>query len=720
MPAKKRTKSANQPFSAGFDFPDCQTHPVDWIRATDIVVKRRFDPSLPLEPDPNRGAPESFFKSLVNPDVLQEIVSARRVACVTHHRLSCRIVEMLTEQDFETTWLALGPDGQRKHFIVAFQKLEEQSEGMVMFDDAKIDTPELCYDEISRDGGRGFLDLLKVFLLPNNEEPPKQPFVVPNERYDALIGWQPDDTAPNRKAWLGLRRITRTRYIAAFLGIVLHSTEGRDITIVSYTHEHHKTKDTLRGMKPMMDTVLGESDSNKWRKDQTERRKEMKLFCDCCLKPEEKAENGKMSVCSPCKAVGRDVRYCDRACQKEAWKTHKRLCGKPLDVDSAFDDIPDAFEGSSRPDIPPVAPGYRRSADLLRQIKLLNEQPKKDYLVVLSSNDYLDISGISLDEPQGAATFVIMRGYAMSSAGPRAEAALLYMYRVLQKYGGDDAVLRGQLRKEYGTTFDNMAAALRRKEQPTFDKVSRAEMDAALSNLRKLGRFEEELGGYVSGVGKSCTLGMQVGPKRDVTVFVQYPLDALPPIVTLTPINPSSRRTPTQGIGPNFALPKPTTREDYTRSPAHDRQIALLQQNPEADYIVWGQVDAPDTPYAVTFTGFTDALAFLAYRQRLFEHGAYDIDALVFIMLMLEPAVRGRKVPREAVRAQLAREYGEGYVKMAAESIIKRDGKDVYRRRDGRVFERGEIPAKKDNFALLTSELKKVGRFSELLKNVPL
>ncbi|KAJ7130804.1 hypothetical protein C8R43DRAFT_662875 [Mycena crocata] len=528
MPAKKRTKSSaaqtQLPWSLP-DLPNCQTHPMDWIHATDTVAKRRFDPSLPLEPDPNRGQSESFFQSLMNPDVLQEIVSARRLACVSHFRLSCRIVEMLTEQDFEATWLALGPEGQRKHFIVAFQKLEEHSDGMAtVFNHTKIDAPELCYDEISRDGGRGFLDLLNLFLLPNNEEPPKQPVVLPNERYDALIGWQPDDTAANRKAWIGLRRITRTRYISGFIGIVLHSTEGRDITVVSYTHEHHKTKDTLLGMKPMMDTILGEADANKWRREQTERRKEMKLFCDACLKPEEKADNGKMNICSPCKAAGRDVRYCDRACQKTAWKTHKRLCGKPLELVSAFDDIPAASGTGLRPDIPPVAPGHRRSADLLRQIKLLNDNTKKDYLLVTSSDDtYIDVMGISLDEPQGAATFIIMRGYAMSSSGARAEAALLYLYRVLQKQRviGDNK-LRAQLRKEYGATFDNMAAALRRKEHPTFDEVPREEMDAALGQLRKLGRFEEELGGYVIGSGGSRLGGIQVGPNKDVTVMINY------------------------------------------------------------------------------------------------------------------------------------------------------------------------------------------------------
>jgi hypothetical protein len=167
------------------------------------------------------------------------------------------------------------------------------------------------------------------------------------------------------------------------------------------------------------------------------------------------------------------------------------------------------------------------------------------------------------------------------------------------------------------------------------------------------------------------------------------------------------------------ALPKPTIWADHTLSPAYHTQIALLQQHREADYIVWGQVDAPDTPHAVSFFGITDALTFLGFRQRLFKSGGLDLDALVLVLLMLEQGVRGRKVPSEAVRAQLAREYGESSVRAATQSIGKRDGKVVYTRKDGRVFERGEIPAKQEEFTLMAKELKKVGRFKDILKDLP-
>lgn len=85
-----------------------------------------------------------------------------------------------------------------------------------------------------------------------------------------------------------------------------------------------------------------------------------------------------------------------QACQKLAWKVHKRDCGKKLGashafrlkhllnlaaaVDSVFQDASPIDRGRRmilREDIPPAAPGYHRTAYLLRQISLLNDFPKK-------------------------------------------------------------------------------------------------------------------------------------------------------------------------------------------------------------------------------------------------------------------------------------------------------------------------------------------------------
>jgi hypothetical protein len=86
---------------------------------------------------------------------------------------------------------------------------------------------------------------------------------------------------------------------------------GQVTTKIAFTHEHTKTKEALAGVKPIVDQFAGQSGSKQWVKDQTALRKEMKLFCDNCLKPEDKKE-GKMPICVKCKAIGREVRYCSK------------------------------------------------------------------------------------------------------------------------------------------------------------------------------------------------------------------------------------------------------------------------------------------------------------------------------------------------------------------------------------------------------------------------
>lgn len=202
--------------ASGSNLPDCQTHTSEWLRATDLITKRRYDPSLPLEPDITRGKPFSFYDSLINEDVLQEIVGARRISSTSDLHLSRAIVDLLTEQNFEQKWLSLGTEGQEKILLEAFRKHEVNSgQGEFTMMPGKIDCPELCYDNLTKNGGKGFVDLLQFFILENNDISPTQPIIVPNARFDALIGWVENDTVKNRKIWLGSRRFMRSRYICA-------------------------------------------------------------------------------------------------------------------------------------------------------------------------------------------------------------------------------------------------------------------------------------------------------------------------------------------------------------------------------------------------------------------------------------------------------------------------------------------------------------------------
>lgn len=107
-------------------------------------------------------------------------------------------------------------------------------------------------------------------------------------------------------------------------------------------------------------------------------------------------------------------------------------------------------------------------------------------------------------------------------------------------------------------------------------------------------------------------------------------------------------------------------------------------------------------------------MAFLHFRRRLFERGGFDLDALVYILMALEPTLRRRKVPVEALHAQLGREYDPQYVTWAASSI--RNG--IYYRRDGKEFDKGGVPAEAKEMKAIIPLLKEIGRFSEILGRI--
>lgn len=197
------------------DLPDCQKDTAAWINATDAIAKRRFDPSQPLPRDWQRGQSESAFETMMNSDVLQEIISARRIGCTSHLHLSQIAMDYLTQRDLENTWIGLGKAGQEVHIFKAHrQQNEEDNSPMGSFSIAKTDCPELSSDQLMRGDGKGFIELLQIFLLENNQTPPTQPFILENTRYDEIIGWMgDDDPGKNRKICLGLRRLLRTYHI---------------------------------------------------------------------------------------------------------------------------------------------------------------------------------------------------------------------------------------------------------------------------------------------------------------------------------------------------------------------------------------------------------------------------------------------------------------------------------------------------------------------------
>jgi hypothetical protein len=140
--------------------------------------------------------------------------------------------------------------------------------------------------------------------------------------------------------------------------------------------------------------------------------------------------------------------------------------------------------------------------------------------------------------------------------------ALFYVYRVLQNYellAGGEKVLQKQLKKEYGQSFEELLTALENGTPPTPPEVLLKDVDTAIHFLKQLGRFKQELGDYAPGIEskKTVPIGLQVnnipvesrstsdslifsevGPKKDLTVMVQWPEEVSSPMVTVLPLTP--------------------------------------------------------------------------------------------------------------------------------------------------------------------------------------
>ncbi|KZP32375.1 hypothetical protein FIBSPDRAFT_695448, partial [Athelia psychrophila] len=518
------------------DLPDVRTHTKQWIAETDKICKDRFNPLKPLPFDHDRGQTEDYFLGNLNENVVQEIVQTRRFACSTRHRLSENATRLFSKHDFDEAWPALGDREREKHLLAAVKEQEGQrnSADFQLRGPTKLDCPELYWEELVKDKGRGFLNLLMSLMLDNNDDPPKQPLVLEQPRFDEIIGWS-DQAGPGQRACLDFRRVIRTRHIETYCSLVLAEYCGKKVQYQSLAHEHSKTKETLAAAKPMISFfTAGDSEQTKrWMKDEVARRKQMKLFCEHCLKVEDK-KDGKMSVCQPCKRIGREVRYCGKDCQKSAWKFHKRDCGKKFGASPPFVTTWFLFSWFlrflfRRGGLPFPGSGPRRPSSFLSPIRFLDGFSKKVGLsVLLTVRRLVRFSLVRLGGLYGAILFAIMRNRSMFNAD---ESALFYMYRVFQRWEtAEDAkhqYLRKQLRKEYGIPFENVMNALDNGIFPAPPTVSTEELDAMLTVFKKTGRFSEELRDYVPGAKgkKTVPRGIQVGPKKDLTVMLEWPED---------------------------------------------------------------------------------------------------------------------------------------------------------------------------------------------------
>lgn len=75
-----------------------------------------------------------------------------------------------------------------------------------------------------------------------------------------------------------------------------------------------KVNALLKECKPIYDAFLGPANGKQYRKETARQamKEDITFFCSACFKPEDdsyKASQGKMLICTPCRALNREVRH---------------------------------------------------------------------------------------------------------------------------------------------------------------------------------------------------------------------------------------------------------------------------------------------------------------------------------------------------------------------------------------------------------------------------
>jgi hypothetical protein len=97
---------------------------------------------------------------------------------------------------FKSEWIQSGAAYREKHLL----------EGMVRtcdmgMEDDRIESDEVTLPYLQKANDRGFLTLLKHFILDDASPIPSEPIFIPSPRWDCMMGKNPKNLSNVEKAW---------------------------------------------------------------------------------------------------------------------------------------------------------------------------------------------------------------------------------------------------------------------------------------------------------------------------------------------------------------------------------------------------------------------------------------------------------------------------------------------------------------------------------------
>ncbi|RDB15890.1 hypothetical protein Hypma_003618 [Hypsizygus marmoreus] len=352
---------------------------------------------------------------------------------------------------FEGQWLAATASVRRDHAL----------EGHIRAAIAGLDCfrgfcGDLTLASLEKNGGKGFLNLLRIYLHDDLSSVPKIPISLP---YNGTSGIP---TPSNTDGWRAYFALSRDLYICSFLHFTLDSWEGSPRPVDKRTGGKTLSLKGELGDEFMKraQKFYSAPELKKMKQNLRSRHAAAIRRCESCGKPESIT---KPMHCKNClEALNRKTSYCSKQCQKDDWPRHKQICGKKMTLATAQSTaLPRQKVAAKTIDISqlqigPTIGGYKRSPALIAQVHRLNLEPSVDYFLTHSSGETTSVS-LGFD-PSLQRGFRTIRDRAVTTGDRSAVAALgeFLMAAQIQSLTESDAVewspepVKNQLVLEYG------------------------------------------------------------------------------------------------------------------------------------------------------------------------------------------------------------------------------------------------------------------------------
>ncbi|KAJ7283177.1 hypothetical protein C8J57DRAFT_1291666 [Mycena rebaudengoi] len=367
---------------------------------------------------------------------------------------------------FDEKWIYADPSVRAKHVLDALTNVCSAAHNL---HHARRLCGELSVPSLSRSGHR-LLGLLKSIIPEDLTAPPTTVRHFSNPEWEALrVHVEESNRGDEEKFHYQAMLIIRTKLICHVLQATFRSFLGLGVPVIQLARVH-AVKKRFQGIQTRTLVPPG-----------------AKLVrTGCHLKTCPNGMHGNNDIpeekqflrCKDCwMKLQREVKYCDRECQRLDWKpSHKAICGKPFDFNTIETLATPAAAPPSRfsPIVGPATGGFVRSTALLYMISQLSLRPNADYLVMHAPTEDTEIDFVH----SGAKTlFRTFREKALTTGDREAIAVLAHAicwWASLGGYGGPvraDMVIK-QLRVEF--SFDALkAAVIEMEKRQNTDPLSR-------------------------------------------------------------------------------------------------------------------------------------------------------------------------------------------------------------------------------------------------------